>query len=184
MTVPVTSCHAPCVLAVCVQVVDALSAHYLSFASEERTMPVVWQQGLLCFVQRYKHQLTTADRDALKHLTTKQHHYLVSHTATCRSSSLCTVPLHETVAHHMWSISAGAVSCVGCVRHTPCDQHASFALRWFVCTQNPVSASLSVQYWQNWGGCLTWWSLLVVLCWLYGQVFCSNKAMARQQLAL
>eukprot|EP00878_Enallax_costatus_P022208 GHUV01023551.1.p1 GENE.GHUV01023551.1~~GHUV01023551.1.p1 ORF type:complete len:306 (+),score=70.02 GHUV01023551.1:255-1172(+) len=60
------------------KVVDALSAHFLSFGSEERQMPVVWHQGLLCFVQRYKHQFTTADRDALRQLTSKQHHHLVS----------------------------------------------------------------------------------------------------------
>ncbi len=41
-------------------------------------MPVVWHQGLLCFVQRYKHQLRTVDVDALRRLTKAQHHYLVS----------------------------------------------------------------------------------------------------------
>ncbi|KAF6259059.1 bystin-like protein [Scenedesmus sp. NREL 46B-D3] len=60
------------------KVVDALSAHFLAFESEGRVMPVVWHQGLLCFVARYKHQLTAADRDALLRLTTKQHHHLVS----------------------------------------------------------------------------------------------------------
>jgi essential nuclear protein 1 len=33
-------------------VVDALVDHFLSFAQEERTLPVVWHQSLLCFVQR------------------------------------------------------------------------------------------------------------------------------------
>lgn len=41
-------------------------------------MPLIWHISLLVFVQRYKHQLTTADRDALQHLTTVQHHYKVS----------------------------------------------------------------------------------------------------------
>jgi hypothetical protein len=59
------------------QVVDALSAHFLAFESEARVMPVVWHQGLLCFVTRYKHQLTAGDRDALQRLTQKQHHHLV-----------------------------------------------------------------------------------------------------------
>jgi hypothetical protein len=63
---------------VSLQVVDALAAHFLAFEQERRVMPVVWHQGLLCFVTRYKHQLTTADRDALLRLTTKQHHHLVS----------------------------------------------------------------------------------------------------------
>lgn len=60
------------------QVVDALSEHFLHFAAEPRQMPVVWHQCLLIFVQRYKHQLTTASRDALRGLTEVQHHYLVS----------------------------------------------------------------------------------------------------------
>lgn len=60
------------------QVVDALSRHFLSFGSDPRVMPVIWHASLLVFVQRYKHQLTAADRDALMHLTTQQHHYGVS----------------------------------------------------------------------------------------------------------
>lgn len=68
--------------AVLLQVVDALSAHFLAFEGEARVMPVVWHQGLLCFVTRYKHQLTAADRDGLLRLTAKQHHHLVSPAAT------------------------------------------------------------------------------------------------------
>eukprot|EP00879_Flechtneria_rotunda_P004242 GHRR01004490.1.p1 GENE.GHRR01004490.1~~GHRR01004490.1.p1 ORF type:complete len:506 (+),score=188.53 GHRR01004490.1:176-1693(+) len=60
------------------KVVDALAHHFLSFGLETRQMPVVWHQGLLCFVQRYKHQLTSADRDALKQLTKCQNHHLLS----------------------------------------------------------------------------------------------------------
>jgi essential nuclear protein 1 len=60
------------------KVVDALAAHFCAFGGDERAMPVVWHQGLLCFVQRYKHQLTAADRDALLRLTDAQHHHLVS----------------------------------------------------------------------------------------------------------
>jgi hypothetical protein len=80
------------------QVVDALSAHFLAFAGEQRVMPVVWQQGLLCFVTRYKHQLTTADRDALLRLTTKQHHHLVRlHLPACESSSILAGKQAETI---------------------------------------------------------------------------------------
>jgi hypothetical protein len=28
--------------------------HFVRFADDERQMPVVWHQTLLCFVQRYK----------------------------------------------------------------------------------------------------------------------------------
>lgn len=62
----------------CAQVVDALSRHFLSFGADSRVMPVIWHASLLVFVQRYKHQLTAADRDALLQLTTQQHHYGVS----------------------------------------------------------------------------------------------------------
>lgn len=70
-------CVVALVLCVHVQVVDALSRHFLSFGSDSRSMPLIWHISLLVFVQRYKHQLTSADRDALTHLTTVQHHYKV-----------------------------------------------------------------------------------------------------------
>lgn len=62
---------------VSVQVVDGLSRHFLSFESDSRVMPLIWHISLLVFVQRYKHQLTSAHRDALQHLTTVQNHYKV-----------------------------------------------------------------------------------------------------------
>ena len=34
------------------RVVDCLVDHFLSFRKEERQLPVVWHQSLLCFVQR------------------------------------------------------------------------------------------------------------------------------------
>ena len=34
------------------RVVDALVDHFMRFKGEERQLPVVWQQTLLCFVQR------------------------------------------------------------------------------------------------------------------------------------
>ena len=32
--------------------VDALVDHFMRFQTEERALPVVWHQSLLCFVQR------------------------------------------------------------------------------------------------------------------------------------
>jgi essential nuclear protein 1 len=58
-------------------VVDALSAHFVSFADDERQMPVVWHQCLLCFVQRYKHEIREGDKALLRQLCSKQHHYQV-----------------------------------------------------------------------------------------------------------
>ena len=36
------------------RVVDALVDHFLSFKKEQRQLPVVWHQSLLCFVQRWQ----------------------------------------------------------------------------------------------------------------------------------
>ena len=41
-------------------------------------MPVVWHQSLLCFVQRYKHDLREGDRARLRALCERQHHYQVT----------------------------------------------------------------------------------------------------------
>jgi essential nuclear protein 1 len=58
--------------------VDALVQHFLRFEDDERDMPVVWHQTLLCFVQRYKHEVRDADRAALRRLCGAQHHYQVT----------------------------------------------------------------------------------------------------------
>ncbi|KAI8473188.1 MAG: bystin-like protein [Monoraphidium minutum] len=60
------------------KVVDALAAHFLRFADDERAMPVVWHQTLLCFVQRYKAELKEGDRAAIRRLCSEQHHYQVT----------------------------------------------------------------------------------------------------------
>lgn len=84
---------APCCVGACVvQVVDALSRHFVSFEGDARVMPLIWHISLLVFVQRYKHQLTTADRDALAHLTTVQHHYKVGLSVV----KTCMLPLPQS----------------------------------------------------------------------------------------
>ncbi|KAK9863174.1 hypothetical protein WJX84_011381 [Apatococcus fuscideae] len=60
------------------RVVDALVDHFMRFQTEERMLPVVWHQSLLCFVQRYKHEIRAEDRAALRKLMKAQHHYQVS----------------------------------------------------------------------------------------------------------
>ena len=60
------------------RVVDALVDHFAAFSKEERQLPVVWHQALLCFVQRYKAEIRKEDKDALRALCKVQHHYLVS----------------------------------------------------------------------------------------------------------
>lgn len=51
--------------------------HFLRFADDERQMPVVWHQCLLCFVQRYKDEIRPEDRGNLRKLCSVQHHYQV-----------------------------------------------------------------------------------------------------------
>lgn len=60
------------------RVVDALVDHFLRFKTEERQLPVVWQQTLLCFVQRYKTEVRREDKDALRDLVKRQHHYALT----------------------------------------------------------------------------------------------------------
>ncbi|KAK9811795.1 hypothetical protein WJX72_010259 [[Myrmecia] bisecta] len=60
------------------RVVDALVDHFMQFRREERTLPVVWHQALLCFVQRYKHEIRKEDKEALRKLMRVQYHYQVT----------------------------------------------------------------------------------------------------------
>ena len=61
------------------RVVDALVENFLRFANEDRTLPVVWHQSLLCFVQRYKHELSKEQKKRLSKLASAhQNHYLTS----------------------------------------------------------------------------------------------------------
>ena len=61
------------------RVVDALAENFLRFANEDRTLPVVWHQSFLCFVQRYKHELSKEQKKRLSKLASAhQNHYLIS----------------------------------------------------------------------------------------------------------
>ena len=60
------------------RVVDSLVDHFTSFGKEERQLPVVWHQALLCFIQRYKAEIRKEDKEALRALCRAQHHYLVT----------------------------------------------------------------------------------------------------------
>ena len=56
------------------RVIAALAEHFASFASETRTLPVLWHQSLLVFAQRYKAELTAAQREQLRVLLRAQAH--------------------------------------------------------------------------------------------------------------
>ncbi|KDD73844.1 bystin [Helicosporidium sp. ATCC 50920] len=60
------------------RVVDALVDHFVRFRSDERALPVVWHQALLCFVQRYKNEIREEDRAELHGLLRTQFHHLVT----------------------------------------------------------------------------------------------------------
>lgn len=60
------------------RVVDGLVDHFASFRADARQLPVVWHQSLLCFVQRYGHEVRDEDREGLKALCRAQYHHAVT----------------------------------------------------------------------------------------------------------
>lgn len=60
------------------RVLDALVEHFVRFERDERQLPVVWHQALLTLVQRYKFEMTAADKARLRKLAAAQSHYLVT----------------------------------------------------------------------------------------------------------
>lgn len=52
--------------------IDALVKHFASFREDDRDLPVLWHQSLLCFAQRYKFELTDVQKQKLKFVM-KQH---------------------------------------------------------------------------------------------------------------
>ncbi|GAA6020889.1 hypothetical protein JCM10207_003178 [Rhodosporidiobolus poonsookiae] len=59
------------------KVVDALVFHFIRFKRDPRTMPVLWHQSFLVFVQRYKSDLTSEQKEALLEvLRAKVHHQI------------------------------------------------------------------------------------------------------------
>eukprot|EP00884_Botryococcus_braunii_P012914 jgi/Botrbrau1/21623/Bobra.43_1s0025.2 len=60
------------------RVIDMVVDHFLRFKSEARTLPVVWHQSLLTFVQRYKQEIRGEDKLKLRELLKVQFHYLIT----------------------------------------------------------------------------------------------------------
>lgn len=60
------------------RVLDALVAHFLSFRSEKRVLPVLWHQSLLTLAQRYKADLASEQKTALLELLKIQTHPEIS----------------------------------------------------------------------------------------------------------
>ncbi|XP_002735758.1 bystin-like [Saccoglossus kowalevskii] len=56
------------------RVVDAVVHHFLRFLHDKRQLPVLWHQCLLTFVQRYKQDISTEQKEALIDLLRNQSH--------------------------------------------------------------------------------------------------------------
>lgn len=57
------------------RVIDAAVFHFLRFEHDKREMPVLWHQSLLTFVQRYKNDISSEQKEALYTLLRKQNHF-------------------------------------------------------------------------------------------------------------
>jgi len=56
-------------------VIASLVEHFASFTDDERTLPVLWHQALLVFVQRYKNEIQSKQsREALRVLMKRHYH--------------------------------------------------------------------------------------------------------------
>lgn len=56
------------------KVIDAIAAHFASFQHETRVLPVLWHQSLLVFSQRYKLNLTKAQKNKIRDTIRKHQH--------------------------------------------------------------------------------------------------------------
>ena len=56
------------------RVIDATVFHYMRFQHDTRTLPVLWHQSLLSFVQRYKEDISLEQKESLLELIRHQNH--------------------------------------------------------------------------------------------------------------
>jgi essential nuclear protein 1 len=60
------------------RVLDAVADHFSSFLEDTRTLPVVWHQSLLIFVQRYKNELSAQQIQTVFMLIRSHSHHEIS----------------------------------------------------------------------------------------------------------
>nr|XP_023019554.1 bystin [Leptinotarsa decemlineata] len=60
------------------RVVDACVFHFLRFERDPRELPVLWHQALLMFVQRYKADISSEQRDSLLNLLKHKSHHSIT----------------------------------------------------------------------------------------------------------
>jgi len=56
------------------RVVDAVVFHFIRFLSDDRDLPVLWHQSFLRFVQIYKEDISSEQKDALMEVCQKHSH--------------------------------------------------------------------------------------------------------------
>lgn len=59
-------------------VIGGLVRHFASFIDDDRTLPVLWHQSLLVFVQRYKNEIQDESREALRLLMKRHYHHKIT----------------------------------------------------------------------------------------------------------
>jgi len=60
------------------RVIDACVFHFLNFRSEKRVLPVLWHQAFLTFVQRYKQDISSEQKEALFEIMRIHYHHKVT----------------------------------------------------------------------------------------------------------
>lgn len=60
------------------RVVDAAVFHFIRFEHDPRQMPVLWHQSMLTFVQRYKNDISSDQKEALFAVLRKQYHHKIT----------------------------------------------------------------------------------------------------------
>ncbi|XP_043219449.1 bystin-like [Amphibalanus amphitrite] len=60
------------------RVIDAVHAHFMRFHMSDLQYPVLWHQALLTFVQRYKNDMSSEQRDLLLDLCNSQRHPVIT----------------------------------------------------------------------------------------------------------
>lgn len=59
------------------RVVDALVHHFIRFRTDTRELPVLWHQALVAFVQNYRQDISTEQKQALLELLHHQFHHTI-----------------------------------------------------------------------------------------------------------
>ncbi|GLH11228.1 Bystin [Gryllus bimaculatus] len=67
-----------CTLREAIIIGSVITRNSIPFERDNRELPVLWHQSLLTFVQRYKNDVSSEQREALLGLLKRHHHYLIS----------------------------------------------------------------------------------------------------------